>query len=129
MKLSDAMVLGDSLRSRNPDYWLIGNSGCAMGGAMLAVGKKDDQEKCYRQHTSYTEYMFDQWPWLAPVHLGEISNRFKRVCEGKETLESLIDYVRSIEPECGECLRFGCICNEAVSSTAEAVKETETVTL
>jgi hypothetical protein len=39
------------------------------------------------------------------------------------TFEQLVDYVRSVEPSCGECNRFECTC---VKSAAPAEEKSET---
>jgi len=69
--------------------------------------------------------LVDQWPWLGrqiPVEgedfyrtlLMEISYRFdQRVCGEEITLNDLLDYVRSIEPECGKCCNYDCACERA----------------
>jgi hypothetical protein len=63
----------------------------------------------------------DAWPWLNDSGLLEaIWKRFDNqvVCGGM-TLEALVDYVRSIEPDCGGCNRFDCTCKRAgAESTA-----------
>lgn len=135
MKLSEAMMLGDVLRVRTNKLYLcvldtaIGNSasvlgvdpstpegtvcGCALGGAFYAA-------------TGKTIYDRNFWPWLREspktgildweVLIGcGISNdiSFLRVMRGEATFEQLVDYVRSIEPECDECNRFDCQCDKA----------------
>ena len=48
MKLSEAMMLGDSLRMRNPRVYLEGSEGCrhgcAIGGAVLATGYETERK-------------------------------------------------------------------------------------
>jgi hypothetical protein len=39
------------------------------------------------------------WPWFTPEHNRHISVKFSKVCNGKMSMEQLVDYVRSIEPE------------------------------
>src|ERR1700733_5770950 len=126
MKLSEAMMLGDSLRVRNGEYF-IGEKdgvcvGCAIGGAILAVGHRDSWDR------------FELWPWLQSqcpsrlhLHSGswtwqdrigceapneEFPGGFTSVCRGESTFEKLVDYVRSIEPDCGECNQFECTCQK-----------------
>jgi hypothetical protein len=67
------------------------------------------------------ESILDQWPWLEkqiPVEgkdyyqtrFDELSGRF----DGEDgTLGDLLNYIRSIEPECGECNYYDCICVRA----------------
>lgn len=121
MKLSDAMVLGDTLRKRNASMYLdkdrYGNyCGCAIGGAFLAIGITDSDEMIAdREH----------WPWLSDkANLGSryrtligcgIDRKypsFLQVETGECTFEQLVEYVRSIEPECGECNSFKCTCKK-----------------
>jgi hypothetical protein len=113
MKLSDAIMLGDSMRSRNSCIWLIGNDdgvcvGCAMGGAVLAVGATVKQNSAWPG--IFDSFATQWWPWLTQENLEEISVRFANVCIFASTIEQLVDYVRSIEPECGVCCRFDCTC-------------------
>ena len=127
MKLSEAMMLGDSLRRRDPRIYLGGSEGCrygcAIGGAVLATGYETEQ--------SAGELAVERWPWLNEERPNRCSTYaayigcdskagFTAVIEGKITFEQLVDYVRSIEPECGECNRFQCTCVKA-----EAVPEVE----
>ena len=127
MKLSEAMMLGDSLRKRDPRVYLGGSKGCrygcALGGAVLATG--------YQTGQASEELMAERWPWLTDMesphgctyaaYIGCDSKAgFTAVIEGKITFEQLVDHVRSIEPECGECNRFQCTCVKA-----EAVPEVE----
>jgi hypothetical protein len=114
MKLSEAMMLGDGLRKRDYRTYLLplhGGKwcGCAIGGATLAMGRTG--------RFAHREL----WPWLNKLNIskrsweieiglqGEIS--FKAVMRDECTFEQLVDYVRSIEPECGECNRFECSCS------------------
>jgi hypothetical protein len=128
MKLSEAMMLGSvtcKMESANFDS-------CALGAAANAVGLPE-AELCISgcRLIPIKEY----WPWLrelsrgkeghsddyVSMHGGEsdwaqqIFYRFDRsVVWGRSmTLEELVDYVRSIEPECGECNRFYCSCKKA----------------
>lgn len=101
MKLSDAMVLGDSLRDRQWSIWLSANKscGCAIGGAILAIGKGDEFLASYLSLILSNEPIFRYWPWLEYEGLNQISARFRKVCRGEMTFEQLVDYVRSIEPD------------------------------
>jgi hypothetical protein len=132
MRLSEAILLGDSLRDRNWDVFLDTTTtppcGCALGGAQLAMGRTDIQG--YR----------DLWPWvhdkaamesefrdlLYEDHIGVVDAaghpNFFDVVKGSCTIEQLADYVRSIEPSCGECNQFTCTCvqkTDEVSTVAE----------
>jgi hypothetical protein len=118
MRLSEAMMLGDSLRTRNWSLFLSVNKpycGCALGGAQLAVG--DESRGAFRTH----------WPWITTIVDRKRGHTYEDIigclCKGFEhlphfsgvmrgifTFEQLVDHVRSIEPECGECNRFECSC-------------------
>lgn len=125
MKLSIAMLMGDTLRKRDAEHWLTedGSCGCAMGGALLAVsGTAKDLKQPRACAWSSPVTFFRRWPWLTETELINISGQFNRVVDGDATFESLVDYVRSIEPECGECCQFDCACKVAgVEASQEAV--------
>lgn len=107
MKLSTSMMLGDSIMSRTPREWLnMGtNCGCAAGRAYIANG--GSTELWERIHVGAFMAM---WPWLNSDILNEISCRFYGVCAGLTTLEQLVDWIKNIEPACGECNKFDCDC-------------------
>jgi hypothetical protein len=116
MRLSEAMMLGDSLRERNPSVYLAdrgegaGYCGCAIGGAQLAVGD-----------TSMFGYE-NIWPWLLDGGYRydvKISIYFIRVHLGERTFEQLVDYVRSVEPDCGDCCKFECSCVQKMDNNVE----------
>jgi hypothetical protein len=85
-------------------------------------------------------HIHEAWPWIMDGNkffradwmagqeqvsgLEAIWSRFDiLVCAGRMTLEQLVDYVRSIEPDCGECNKFECTCvkDEATVESTEAV--------
>jgi hypothetical protein len=107
MQLSTAMMLGSTTcRMKWGDIQT-----CAIGAALNALG----EPKKHRY-----ERAVEVWPWLdAPSphdtdHLMDIYSKFDGpVCRGEMTFEQLVDYVRSIEPSCGECNRFICACVKA----------------
>ena len=92
MKLSEAILLGDSLAKRQAGTWMnaTGTAGCALGRAALAVG--------VRQPKSWV--IEDLWPWIRKDRqMIKIIIMFdKEVCRGTKTIEELVDYVRSVEP-------------------------------
>lgn len=119
MRLSEAILLGDTLRRR--DAWvflqLLSDGtycGCAIGGALLAVG---DTREASSESFEIEPYI-QCWPWLAemcPEGNSWVSkvgcnwaHGFAAVCAGRLTIEQLADWVRSVEPACGVCCRFGC---------------------
>lgn len=106
MRLSEALLLGDSLRTRERYCFLDMSTnppcGCALGGAALAMGRTE-----YKGHLHL-------WPWLENLsgrmsdyifedeigtYVGDDHPSFSQVCTGKYTIEQLADYVRSIEPD------------------------------
>lgn len=121
-KLSVAIMLGDTLRIRDENCFLKRNDndewcGCAIGGAALAMG-----------NTNVQAY-FLLWPWLREpskpmpdkdwaTYIGCYGGMlaeypgigFLSVMRGKHSFEELVDYIRSVEPECGECCEFQCKC-------------------
>lgn len=97
---------------------------CAFGAALNAMGV--EREAPGNGVSRYWE-LKQIWPWLCDpaggpalsVQACGIYQRFDwNVCRGEMTLEELVDYVRSIEPDC-DCCRFNCDC----AKTAEQVTE------
>jgi len=111
MKLSEAMMLGSATCKMVPADW----NSCALGAAANAVGIP-----CAKDHTEDSkriDAIIKHWPWL---HIGgrynpefyTIWSKFDRlVCNGVMTYEQLVDYVKSVEPDCGECNKLECTCN------------------
>jgi hypothetical protein len=96
LKLSDAVILGDSLRRRDYTIWLGHDDtpcGCALGGALLACGFKSIDG------WGFLDDIKQQWPWLTAWKINEISNKFFPVCCGDMTIEELSDYIKTIEPK------------------------------
>jgi hypothetical protein len=119
---------------------------CALGAAGNAVGIPNFVK------TPRQQLLFAKWPWLVsevpqpfepferivycgasyyyeglgspwhPWH-GRITRRFdEEVCAGRMTFEQLVDYMASIEPECGECNKFVCSCVKAEESVGWVVE-------
>ncbi len=134
MRLSEAVILGDTLRRRSPTLFIDEDEngskcGCAIGGATLAMGKCGN-----RDHEEF-------WPWLSDIAYKHPSDyditwesaigiygykgkpSFLRVCDGLANLEQLVDWIREVEPECDKCCRFECTCAdiESLPKTAEEV--------
>jgi hypothetical protein len=128
MKLSEAILLGDSLRKRDPRaflYEIDGEAcGCALGGAELAVGVGVKDPYAFRRIWPWTQKQTDGSITLEDeIGFGDVRSThpgFTDVYKGKATIEQLADYVRSVEPECGECNQFECTCDH---STKEAAVE------
>lgn len=118
MKLSLAIMLGSTTCKMEPCDW----NSCAIGSAGNAIGVPQGVENF---GIDRSDKLFTAWPWIAgDLYWLGIADRFdNQVCEGKMTLEELVDYVKSIEPSCGECCRFTCTCAkfEAVPESVEAV--------
>lgn len=111
MKLSTAMMLGSTTCKMKPGKI----SSCAIGAALNALGEP------VKGRYGRAEEL---WPWLSTEYFGVITAKFDtEVCYGHMTLEQLVDYVRSVEPSCGECNRFNCSCVKS-----EALPVTESVT-
>lgn len=112
MKLSEAIMLGSVTCKMEP-----GNmNSCAFGAALNAVGVPQESWAAMR----YTP-LVKMWPWLrlhgGTIQLSDLGETIYRkfdleVCTGSMTLEQLVDYVRSIEPDCGECNQFACTCTK-----------------
>jgi len=132
-KLSTMMMLGSTmLDQRDASKYLEQRDGkwcgCAIGMACLAMGESTGTS---RHHL---------FPWLSSSPEGtslsydlRISSMFRTVCgdtpsiygdRPMASLEEIVDWVRGVEPECGECNSFECTCVPAVvaeESTAAAV--------
>jgi hypothetical protein len=129
MKLSEAMLLGDSLRRRTNEIYLQQDPehegewcGCAVGGALLALGRGRAR---LGKPENNVDAKYSIWPWLVEPDLanygrpfeGSVEHAenvasFENVMQGKNSFEQLVDYVRSIEPDCGECNQFQCTCQK-----------------
>lgn len=112
MKLSTAMMLGAAQMPQNDgvswfgtNYPKYDNCGCAIGRAWFAAGQTADD-----WHSGCSFCNVWPWLWMKGDTLGHVSILFMEHLRGQRTFESIVDYVRSIEPECGECNRFDCTC-------------------
>lgn len=118
MKLSEAMMLGSVTVKMVPGDI----NSCALGAAANAVGIPPIPEAFGRDMTRI-KAIWKRWPWLqsqqctcGDVFCTGISSfciayKFNRhVCYGTMTFEALVDWVRSVEPACGECCQFECAC-------------------
>jgi hypothetical protein len=138
MKLSEAIMLGAAtckMESANINY-------CAYGAALNAAGIA----QCNLQDNWGIRYIaaVDLWPWIAAndpkrrvqqnlVPFNDLGNSIWQkfdyeVCGDKMTLEQLVDYVRSIEPNCGDCNRFECTCTAIIHSEVEQHAEVASTT-
>lgn len=105
MKLSEAILLGDTLKKCDSTRWLSpdGSCGCAFGGALLAVGAySKDLAVALRdmrvEAIAEIPLIRAQWPWLEASHLTTISGKYFGVADGLNTIEDVAAYVRAIEP-------------------------------
>lgn len=106
MKLSEAILLGDSLKKPDAATFLSGDGfcGCALGGALIAK-TLDKQYLAEFLDPDNEDEEFEglpviraNFPWLKGDHVTEISYLYFGVCDGDVTIEQIADYVRSIEP-------------------------------
>jgi hypothetical protein len=100
MRLSDAIGLGRTLVKFDSTKFLWPNDkgecvGCAIGMGLAAIGEVKIER---------LDQIFVHWPWLngtddwtaKPITI--ISEMAHRVAKGEQSLDELIDYVRSVEP-------------------------------
>jgi hypothetical protein len=108
MQLSQAIILGDTLKKCDPMDWLAedGSCGCALGGALLAAGvtaKEFHKQFLPLPRLDYgavaeMQCIKSLWPWLTGEHLHEISEVYFKVHAGSRAIEDVASYVRSVEP-------------------------------
>jgi hypothetical protein len=124
-RLSEYILLGDMLRIRDGRIFYSSdqNCGCAIGGAMLAVGRW--MRGIPHDHLQ----RFGEWPWLGKTYPGRgtfsaaIGTEFDRVCRGEMTLEALAQQVQVWEDEYDENLREPATDEPAVATEIEERKE------
>lgn len=109
MRLSEAIMLGSATCKMEPGDW----NSCALGCAMNAEGIRQYPDPGGLGRSAESTIL---WPWIWVGSPGgnsfaeTIWLRFDSdVCRGRMSLEQLVDYVRSIEPNC-DCNRFNCDC-------------------
>lgn len=128
MKLTDAILLGSVFTSAKPRHI----DHCALGMAGNAVGIPSTNQLSGKARRLFL--ILDQWPWLrdcryesftvqdAEFRIGVetygswIASTFnERVARefnsSPMTIESLVEQIRAVEPECGECNQFNCSCD------------------
>jgi hypothetical protein len=102
MKLSDAILLGSTMHKLDPACW----DGCLLGVSVRAVGATSN---------FFNDEAQRRWPWMVGKKVAmpdfsrypHISLEFTQVIswldvevnDGKVTLEQVVDWVRSVEPE------------------------------
>jgi hypothetical protein len=136
VKLSEAMMLGSTTCKMVPGDW----NTCALGAAANAVGIAK-QMIIHRDLITGTVFLTNRasaiwarWPWLAThpslrgnVGIGLIvASKFDNsVCRGLMTFEQLVDWIRSIEPDCGECNMYQCACQK--TEVTESISSSESI--
>src|SRR5260370_18938367 len=110
MKLSEAILLGDSLKKADHTVYLGDEGGgvivgCAIGGALLAAGGTVEEwikssEYYIPINGKIPPSLESRWPWLTHEYMCKIGSMYS--CSQRRipayTLEQIADYVRSIEP-------------------------------
>jgi hypothetical protein len=121
MRLSEAALLGrtiTNIQACNIDR-------CFLGAALNAMGLPDSRSlgRCHLRYLAAETL----WPWITCVGEGgylyenNIIDKFdESVSRNEMTYEQLVDWVRSVEPNC-DCGEFNCSC------AAEPVTETKEV--
>jgi len=106
MQLSSAIVLGDTLKRSTSTNWLQkrwgGWWGCAIGGALLAMGL-GEQFLAEITHTGMSPLdcpsVEKALPWLTQPILDEITRLYHEVIQGRITIETVAAYVQTVEPQ------------------------------
>jgi hypothetical protein len=110
MKLSEAIALGYPEIVPSNNVWLVPPGGiggwtnhnnrcegCAVGAALYAMGHRNG----YYPNNVY-QLLKKYWPWTMKsdcTFTRDISMNFAKVITGRMTIEELITWVKSIEPE------------------------------
>lgn len=100
MRLSEAILLGDTLKGANPWCFSVdeNNCGCALAGARLAAGL----EWSVYEVPECDPVFLSKWPWMTGQISNVISDMYFDLCFGRvgktNSIEQIADYVRSVEP-------------------------------
>jgi hypothetical protein len=130
MRLSEAIMMGSATCKLER-----GNiNSCAFGAALNAEGIPQVTKTRLSEISRYMA-VTEIWPWTAQreavrdydcgltEQAREIFRRFDAlVCIGIITLEQLVDYVKSIEPDC-DCNQFNCSCKLSGEISGEVKNE------
>lgn len=103
MKMSDSVVFGEIYYERSEGdialrTWLAG------GGVLDA------------SRNITTRDMEDMFPWICDVDqdvLGNLELKYRAVLHNDIDIEDIARYLIEIEPDCGKCNMFRCLCNES----------------
>jgi hypothetical protein len=150
MYLSEAILLGSTLDKLEPydiNHCALGMAGNTMGvpKAIKFLSQEVPIEGILASQNERIGNIIKIWPWLrcmdkcpefmnmtlVPWNLSEKYTYGKiimamfdyNVCKGEILLEQLIDYVRSVEPECGECGYFNCQCKNLKAMITVSAEE------
>lgn len=107
MLLSEAIILGDTLKQGDANRWLTddGSCGCAFGGALIAIGLSDSYREearrvfpgfCLEPNESIS--VMSALPWITEEILDNITDLYAEVRRQKATIEDVAAYVRTVEP-------------------------------
>lgn len=102
MLLSEAIILGDTLKTCEPRTWISpdGSCGCAFGGALLAAGvtSLEFRDEALTGNIADLPCVKSRWPWVTRDHIFLISQIYHKVAVDQATIEDVSAYVRTIEP-------------------------------
>lgn len=107
MHLSTAMMLGSTTCKMEAGNW----NSCGIGCAGNAIGIPNTENPDDRLVP-----LFNAWPWLSDEWFVWVIFDTK-VCAGKMTFDAYVDWVKSIEPSCGDCNEFVCKCVQKMDET------------
>lgn len=114
MHMSDAVIMGHSLKRSDPNTFLYKDGGrfcgCALGGALLAVSDQATWVELTQPDLAFAVPFQAKFPWFDWTYEPDISEMYRHVAGGTVTIEQLADCIRQIEPACGECNQFECTC-------------------
>lgn len=123
MRLSTAIMLGAATCKME-----AGNiNSCAYGAALNAMGIPLEVDGMQDGGPRYFA-IEGLWPWTVDGELwhreaAKVITLFdSRVCDGRMTLEQLVDWVRSVEPDC-DCNRFNCTCTKEDAAIIHSKEE------
>lgn len=115
MKLSEAILLGSVMHPLRKGDW----NRCILGCAANAVGVPEVipiSNSIKRSIERRIDAIKAHWPWLnRETQLYTITYYFD---QQKMTFTEIVDYIKRVEPPCGECNDFDCCCERAADVLA-----------